>query len=221
MEREAAQAALEYIRDGMTIALGSGRAIDYLIEFISMGHYKNLKITTNSLKTALEATKRDLNVVPCEVVREVDYAFESADAIFKDGSAIKQGLGAFVENKILAAMAKHFILIVDKANTVDYLTDAYPVQLEVVKPAISYVGYRLEEMDALDVILPDGSEPRVSPSGNYVISASFKMVEDLKKLEEALVSIPGVICTSILADLYTLALVYSPDGVETVEKVSE
>lgn len=220
MEQQAAQAALEYIRDGMTIGLGSGKVIEYLIQFISMNNYPHLKIVTNSLTTALEASKRELNVVPCEIVEHIDVAFEAVDALFKDG-AIKTDSGVLVEDKLIAAMADKFIVIVDKENLVENLTDAYPVKVSVIPAAVSFVKYRLEEMKARQVVLPEDSHAVQSAGGNYVITATFRPVEDLKKLEEAIVSIPGVISTSLYTDLYSTMLVYSADGVETLENNAE
>lgn len=216
MERHAAQAALELIHDDMTIGLGSGKAIEYLIEFISMTNFSNLKIVTNRMETAVLAQKRDLTVIPCWMVSKVDYTFDSVDYAVKDLYSLKNDDIVVVDDKILAEMADHFVEIVDRNNFAEILAPGFPIEVEVIQPAFSYTQRRLEELGASVAALNESNHPFLSSNGNYVIEAGFKNVEDLKALNDKIMAIPGVISTSVYTGSNAMALVYDQNGVETI-----
>ena len=218
MDRHAAEAALSYIRDYMTIGLGSGKAIECLIEFIAMKNIPGLKICTNSMATAIKAKQRDLDVVPTWMVDHLDFTFDCLNFADKDLSGSKTDPMMLVENKLIASMADRFIVFVNKSDFGSVITDSLPVQVEVVKPAFSYASRKLADMGALvHAAKTDSSEPYISSCGNYILYADFKDVKSVKELNDAICEIPGVIETSLFTGLKTTALVYSAEGVETFE----
>lgn len=222
MERHAAEAALGYIRDGMTIGLGSGKAINYLIEFISMGHFPTLKVTTNQLSTALQAKEKGLNLVPASLCDRLDYAFDTLNYMVKDITGVKVNTTVVCEDKMMAAMADHAVYLVDKAHVADILDDGIPVEVEVVKPALSYAARRLEEMNGrVFVEDPARRQQVMSAAGNYIIEVRFKQIDDLKALDLAISSIPGVVATSLFTDINAMALVYDKDNVEVLGNIEE
>lgn len=222
MERHAAQAALDYIKDNMTIGLGSGRAVEYLIEFISMRNIPGLKVVTNSMATAIIAQKRGLDVIPSWMVKSLDYTFDSLDYVTKDLYGLKEKTSVIVEDKLLASMAKKFIMFVNEDNFGEVLTNGFVVEAEVAKPALSFAAGRLEEMNAAVAMSdPVSHEPVVSASGNYVIEAKFNTVQDLKALDLAISSIPGVISNSLFTNLNAAVLVYNKDEVKVFENAAE
>lgn len=187
MERHAAEAAISYIRDGMTIGLGSGKAVNYLIEFISMGNFSNLKVTTNQLATALQAKQKGLHLVPASLCESLDCTFDTLDYVVKDGTGIKVNTTVVCEDKMLAAMAKKTIFLADAKHLLEVFDDSIPVEVEVVRQALSYAAGRLETMGGR-VFLEDPARRQqvMSSSGNYIIEARFKKAEDLKKLDLAI-----------------------------------
>lgn len=218
MERHAAEAALEYIHDDMTIGLGSGRAVQYLVEFISMANFSNLKIVTNRMDTALLAKKRGLTVIPCWMADKLDYAFDDLDYVVKDMSGAKTQGAIVVEDKLLACMADTFIEMVDKAHFVDVISDVLPVLIEVSKPALSYTQARLTRMGAQVVTMdPKTGLPSISPEGNYIIQAGFRNPGNLKELNAKICNTPGVVSTSLYTGKNSIAIVYDKDTVETFE----
>lgn len=213
MERHVAQAAMEYIRDDMTIGLGSGKAIEYLLEFISMSaDLTNLKVVTNNMDTAVMAAKRGLNVTPSWMVDHLDYAFDTLNYVVKDLSGTKAEGVVVLQDKLMAEMADHFIEIVAKDNFAVVDAAAAPVLVEVVKPAYSFVVKKLIDLGA-DVAQ---GQPVISADGGYVLQAGFKGNVDLKSLNEKITAIPGVISTSVYTGNNAVALVYDADNIETV-----
>lgn len=218
MEKKLAEAALGYIRGGMTIGLGAGKAVEYLIEFISMGEYPNLKIATNQMHTAFMCRERNLNLVPTWTVSHLDYTFDTLDFIDKDANGALGGSTFLLEDKLLASMADKFVCLVDEADTGTILSPEFPVELEVSKSALFFVDAKLKELDA-EVYLhsEDSIEPFISSDGNYVIEAEFKDGKNLKELDHTLSAIPGVITTSIYTGIPTIALIAGAEGIQTIE----
>ncbi|OLU38054.1 ribose-5-phosphate isomerase A [Ileibacterium valens] len=217
MERHAAQAALAYIRDDMTIGLGSGKAVEYLIEFISMENYSNLKIVTNNMHTALLAKKRGLTIVPSWMNASLDYTFDTLDYLVKDLSGGMKNSEPVVQNKILASMAKQMIFMVSRDNFGVIEEEAIPFQVEVEKEALGYVNGRLKEMGA--IVAEDSAEgriPALSSNANYILSAKIRWNKDLASLNNELSDIPGIYATSLFTGLPVTALIYDKQGVETI-----
>lgn len=216
MDMQAAQAALAYIREDMTIGLGSGKAIDYLIEFISMENYKNLKIVTNNMHTALLAQKRGLTIIPSWMVSRLNYTFDTLDWISEDAT---EGYKAdtVVQDKILASMADRYIVIVPSSHLEKEITDGTPFQVEVAKEALGYVNARLTQLGArVAENSAEGRAPKVTSNGNFVLSAAISWKGSLTELDAVLKNIPGVFATSLFTGLNVLAIVYDNDTIRTI-----
>lgn len=218
MERHAAQAALGYIRDHMTIGLGTGKAVDYLIEFLSMEDYPGLRIVAPNMTTARKCMERGLTLVPSSMVTSLDYTFDTLDFVFDDLSGSKKDVSASLQDRLLAAMSGQFIFMADRDHLHTIITDACPIQVEVCKDAYSFVSARLTEMGG-DVITNQSvkGSPDASINGNYVLNVSFKNVKSVSALSDAICALPGVIATSVLNTYNTIALIYDGNGVETIK----
>lgn len=216
MERHAAQAALGYVRDHMTIGLGTGKAVDYLIEFISMEDLPGLKIVAPNMVTARKCMERNLNLIPSSMVTSLDYTFDTLDYVFDDLSGSKKDVSAGLQDQLLAEMSGQFVFMADRSSLNTVVTDAYPIQAEVCKDAYSFVCAKLTEMGG-DVITNQSGKgsPDASVNGNYVISASFRNVKSAAALSKAICELPGVIATSVLSTPNVIALIYDGNGVET------
>ncbi len=217
MERHAAQAALAYIRDDMTIGLGSGKAVDYLIEFLSMENHSNLKVVTNNMHTAVLAQKRGLTVVPSWMTPSLDYTFDTLDYLEKDLSGGYKKAMPVVQDKILASMAKSLVFMVSRDNFGVLEEDSVSFQVEVAKEALSFVNAKLTEMGA--IVAEDAAEgraPQLTSNANYVLSAKIRWNKDLASLNSELNSIAGIYSTSLFTGLPVTALIYDKLGVETI-----
>lgn len=216
MERHAAQAALGYIRDHMTIGLGTGKAVDYLIEFISMEDYPGLKIVAPSIATARKCMERGLNLVPSSMVTSLDFTFDTLDFVFDDLSGSKKDVSAGLQDQLLAAMSGQFVFMADRSSLNTVVTDSYPIQVEVCRDAYSFVSAKLTEMGGNVITNQSGKgSPDASVNGNYVLNVSFRNVKSAADLSDAICDLPGVIATSVLSTPNTIALIYDGNGVET------
>ncbi|WP_297569521.1 ribose 5-phosphate isomerase A [uncultured Faecalibaculum sp.] len=214
MRRECAEAAYKMIRSGMTIGLGGGRTIQYLIEFINMGNLENIKVVTPSMATALACKSHGITVVPTWLTSSLDIAFDGCDQVDASLNTQKTAGAIHTQERIVAAMAKEYVVLVDSSKLVQKLTFEYPVAVEVIPEAFSFVKARLEQMGA-QVAWRTGTGKDggvMTDQGNPILDAAFSSVQDPAALNESISSIPGVVDTSLFVDVVTRAVVAQPDG---------
>lgn len=218
MRREVAESALKMIRSNMTIGLGEGRMVEYLIEFIQYANM-DVKVVTSSINTAMLCKKHQLTVVPTWSTDSIDIAFDECDQVDTDLNGMKSNKNLKVQDKIIASMAKQFVLMVDAKNFVESFSFDFPVVVSVIFEGFSYVKKKLEELGA-QVTWKDAvkEDAYFSQHGNIMMEASFDHVEDAAKLNEAIMNIPGVVDTSLFMNVATNAIVGSDNEVKLINK---
>jgi ribose 5-phosphate isomerase A len=156
-KRLAAEAAVEFVRDGMAVGLGTGSTAAYLIAPLAS---RRLEITcvATSLATANAATAAGLEVVDFaspDAPARLDIAIDGADQVDPAGWLIKGGGGAHTREKAVAAAADRFVVIVSANKVVGRLTA--PIPLELARFGLVSTLARLETVRLRDVPLsPDG-----------------------------------------------------------------
>jgi ribose 5-phosphate isomerase A len=186
MQRECAEAASRLIKNGMTIGLGSGRTIEYLVEFIQMANLK-VKVVTPSPQTALKCRSFGLTVVPFWLCSKLDLAFDECRQADADMNAVKDPQTLLPENELMFAMADQSIMLADAKDIVQKLTFEFPVAVIVKKEAFSYVLSALEAM---------GAQTAWTFNSYFMITAAFDKA-DPTQLKEKIQALPGVLETSL------------------------
>jgi len=181
-KRSAALAAAALIEDGMTVGLGTGSTVSYLLPAIAARSVAGVRCTATSLATERAATELGLIVEPFDRFERIDVAIDGADQVSPDGWLVKGGGGAHTREKMVAAAADTFIVIVDSSKLVDALEP--PVPLELLPFGLSSVLRALEPSRLRD------APP--SPDGG-VIADFLGPVDDPSELAARLSSTPGVV----------------------------
>lgn len=219
LKKACAKAAMEYIANGMVIGLGGGSTIGYLIDFIKQENLE-IKIVTPSLKTALNCLDQGLTVLPTQSVDEIDVAFDGCDQVDEKLHALKSGGGIHTQEKLIAQMAKEYILLVDETKFVPVLTYKHPVVLEILPQSLRYVIKQAQSIgESVEVqtgLNKDGYT--VSDNGNFLLAVYFQDVQNSGYLEDQLKKIAGVIDVSIFTTVVTKALIAGKDGIRKIEK---
>lgn len=222
LKKLCAKEALKYIDNNSIIGLGGGSTIAYLIEFLSE-KIKNgfrIKVVTPSSKTKLLCIKNGIEVLPTCSVKEVSTAFDGCDEVDKNLNALKSGGGIHTKEKLIASMAKDYILLVDDSKLVDTLDFKYPVVLEILEDSLSYVENKVKELGGNPELrtssIKDGFI--ISDDGNLLMDVMFSNVEDIYKLENDLVNIFGVIATSLFVNKVTKVLVAGENNIRVLSK---
>jgi len=211
----AAAAAAELVDPGMTIGLGSGRAVWKVVELLGA----STRAVVASELTRERALTAGIEVVELDGTFELDLALDGADEVDGSLGLIKGGGGALLREKIVISAARRFVVVAETAKKVDHLGERFPLPVEVVR-----FGWR-DTRRRLAHLLPeaelrsteDGSQPYVTDEGHYILDARIPVSTDPSALADALVRAPGVVDHGLFLDMAELALLGRPDG--TVERV--
>jgi ribose 5-phosphate isomerase A len=219
-----AEEAMKYIKSGTTIGLGAGRNIDCLIELLSQEVKKGLiiKIVTPSYHTKDICLSSGLDVTETSFISGIDIAFDGCGEVDKSLYASKGGGGIYTREKIIASMAKEYILLIDQSKYCDKLTTNIPVSLEVIRYSLSYVKKKVEELGGVPTVRKSNSKDgyMITDDGNFLIDINFDSVIDWKELNDSLKNVTGVIETSIFTNEVTKIIMARENEVEVISRVN-
>lgn len=201
----------------MKVGLGTGSTTALALEELGRRiREEGLSIvgTTTSASAALLAREYGIPTAPLDDLLTLDIALDGADEVDPDLNLIKGRGAAHTREKIVAAQAERFIVLVDESKLVARLGSRMPVPIEVIPMAANVVSRRVRELGGTPEIRmgqrKDG--PVVSDQGFWIIDAHFGPIGDLPELDAALLHIPGVLDHGLFLDMATDVLVGSPAG---------
>lgn len=222
-KQQAGEAALEHVRNGMRLGLGTGSTAAWFVRALGGAVAGGLDVTgvPTSVATAELAESLDIPLTSLDETPELDLTVDGADEIGPDLMLIKGGGGALLREKIVAAASDRMIVIADASKRVAQL-GAFPLPIEVVDfgleatcRAISVAASDIGLDGELTVRRRDGQAYR-SDGGNLIVDASFGRIPDPKALAERLNRIPGVVEHGLFIGLASLVIIAGPDGLEQV-----
>ncbi len=177
----AAQAAAALVEDGMRVGLGTGSTVAHLLTALA-GRGLSVQCVSTSPRTEAVARELGLEVTTLDVLGHLDIAIDGADEVSDDGWLIKGGGAAHTREKIVAAAADRFVVMVDSTKPVPRLT--WPVPLELLEFGLTATMAHLEPVTLRDV-------PR-SPDGG-VIADYRGPLDDVPAVAAFLSATPGVV----------------------------
>jgi ribose 5-phosphate isomerase A len=184
-KQAAAEAAALLVEDGMTVGLGTGSTVAQLLPVLAEREL-DLRCVATSPATVAAARAVGLDVVPFQAVGRLDIAIDGADQVAPDGWLVKGGGAAHTREKLVAAAADRFVVIVDPTKLVDSLEP--PVPLELLAFGLASTLRRLEET----VGPVRRRKVAASPDGG-VICDYLGPVGDPAARAESLSTVPGVV----------------------------
>ena len=217
---EAAKEALKLIRPGSTIGFGAGSTTANLIGLIKGDEAlaASLITLTSSFTTRRLLQQQSFAVREMGWTDRVDLYFDGCDQFDRRLSALKSGGGVHTTEKVLASMADEFIIVGDFAKRVERLEPTYPLVLEVIPEALSFVSDRVKKF-----FNPVKSELRLSNKkdgaviterGNFLIDCWFDPFPEPAVINDRMAGIPGVLEHSLFYNLAQRAIVAGPDGIQ-------
>lgn len=201
--RAAAQHAVTWVRDGMVIGLGSGRAASHAMEALAVrvrAEGLHVRGIASSARTEAKARELGLSLVSLEAHPELDLTMDGADEVDPQLYLLKGGGGALLREKVLAGVSASVVIVVEAAKLVPRLGTTRGVPLEVLPfawraclPALARLGGRpaLRRM-------PDGA-PALTDNRHYLVDCDFppEAFADPEALDHALHAIPGMLETGL------------------------
>jgi len=193
MKINAAKAALKFVKNGMTLGLGTGTTSSKFLRLLADRIKKEkLKIRGVPTSKGIEFMARSLGipVVFPEGVEQIDLAVDGADQCTKI-ALLKGGGGALVREKIIDYAAKEFIVIADESKVSRVLNNKTVV--EVLPFAYAFVKRTLKKFGLKPKIrMLDNGNPFISDNGNYLIDCEME-INDAEKVEKWIDGVPGVV----------------------------
>jgi ribose 5-phosphate isomerase A len=226
LKREAAARALEYVRPGMRLGLGTGSTARHFVELLGDRVRAGLDVVGVPTSDATEADARRVGVplTTLDETPQLDLTVDGADEIGPGLALIKGGGGALLREKIVASASSRMIVISDESKLVPAL-GAFPLPIEVVpfglaatEIAIGAVLERLSLPISLKVRMDRAGHAFVTDGGHRIIDAALGRIDDPDKLAQSLAAIPGVMEHGLFLGLAGIAIVAGASGIRVIER---
>jgi ribose 5-phosphate isomerase A len=208
-KRLAAEAAAELVEDGMTVGLGTGSTVAYLLPAIARRGLNGIRCVATSVATEEQARELGIPVEDFNRLSRLDIAIDGTDQVTPEGWLIKGGGGAHLREKIVAAAADRFVVISDSSKPVEALSGPVPLEL---------FAFGIESTLAR---LGDGVKPREAPRSpdDGVIADYAGEVGDPAALSARLDADPGIAAHGLFpASMVSDVLIGRGDTVERKEQ---
>lgn len=216
MKQAVAQAAVAYIKPKLgkdsIVGVGTGSTANFFIDALAeiKTHFDGA--VASSEATAERLKKHGITVYDLNSVNDMEVYVDGADEFDGQLNLIKGGGGALTREKIVAAVAKEFVCIVDSSKKVDVMGE-FPLPVEVIPMARSHVARQLAKLDGM----PVWRENFVTDNGNLILDVQDLEITDPKALETHIDGIVGVVTNGLFANRGAdVVLMGTPDGVETI-----
>jgi ribose 5-phosphate isomerase A len=218
LKKAAAIKAVEFVRDGMVVGLGTGSTAKHAI--FALGEKVREGITLlgvpTSEETATLARQQGITLIEADNAWVIDVAIDGADQVDPCFNLIKGGGGALLKEKIVAASAKQFIVLVDHTKRVPVLGGSFPLPIEVIPFGWGNTARAIEAVTQSRVVLRErNGSPFRTEAGHLIVDVHLQRIDSPRELEIALKMIPGVVETGLFVGRTNLLIVGTPNGVET------
>lgn len=211
-KQHAAEAALEYVKPGMVVGVGTGSTTNLFIEGLARIKGRIDGAVASSEATARLLQQHGIEVLDLNTTGTLPLYVDGADESTRHLQLIKGGGGALTREKIVAAASEQFVCIADESKLVDML-GRFPLPVEVIPMARSYVARQISKRGGQ----PVWREGFVTDNGNAILDVHNLNIVDPPALEADLNNIAGVVTNGLFAmrpaDVVILG---SADGARTV-----
>jgi ribose 5-phosphate isomerase A len=194
LKQAAAQAALKYVVEDKVVGVGSGSTVNFFIDALATIKGRIDGAVAASEASAQRLKAHGIRVFDLNSVNELPVYVDGADEVTEHGAMIKGGGGALTREKIVAAVARRFVCIADGSKLVGVL-GKFPLPVEVIPMARSYVGRQILKMGAQPVL----RENFKTDNGNLILDCHGFTLLDPPKMEADLNNIAGVVTNGIFA----------------------
>jgi len=224
-KKKAAEEAVKLVKDGWVVGLGSGSTVAYAV--LSLGkrireEKLNIKVVPTSYQIFFLALNEKIPVTTLDENPRIDFTIDGADEVDKNLNLIKGGGGALTREKIVAFASEKYVVIVDETKLVKKLGLRFPVPVEVLPFAVSFVTKEIGKFWS-NIKIREGKGkvgPVITDNGNFIVDVYCGEIDNPKSVEEKLKRIPGVVETGLFIGIVDMLYVGKKDGkVEVLTKV--
>jgi ribose 5-phosphate isomerase A len=225
-KRAAAARAVEFVRPGMRLGLGTGSTAKHFVDLLGERVRGGLDVVAvpTSEATRAQAERLGITLTTLDATPELDLTVDGADEIAPDLTLIKGGGGALLREKIVAAASARMLVIADQSKWVAML-GRFPLPVEIA-PFGAAATRRAVEAATAAAGCPGAALLRkaanghafVTDGGHWLLDAQLQRIADPKTLAARLSAVPGVMEHGLFIGLARTAIVAGPDGVRLIER---
>lgn len=219
LKKQAAEKAVEQVKSGMVLGLGTGSTTRYAIikigELWQAGKLTDIVGVPTSEGTVTLANEYSIPIAMLDEYPEIDLAIDGADEVDPQLNVIKGLGGALLREKMIEAVVKLFIVVVDGSKISDKLGTVSPLPVEVVQFSWKYTAAWLANLGCTPVIRGGQESPYITDNGNYILDCHFPTgIDDPQALNARLCAQPGVVENGLFLGMANQVIVATEDGLE-------
>jgi ribose 5-phosphate isomerase A len=193
-KQRAAEAALEFVRDGEVVGVGTGSTVNFFIDALAALRHRIAGAVSSSEASTKRLRAHGIEVLDLNDAGELGLYVDGADEATRALELIKGGGGALTREKIVAAASRRFVCIVDERKVVERL-GSFPLPVEIIPMARSLVARELARLGG-DPVLRAGF---VTDNGNHILDVRGLDIPDPAALETAINQLTGVVTVGLFA----------------------
>jgi ribose 5-phosphate isomerase A len=226
LKRQAAAVALEQVRDGMKLGLGTGSTAKHFVELLGAKVQGGLRVVAvpTSEVTRADAERCGIPLTTLDQVDRLDITVDGADEIDPALDLIKGGGGALLREKIVAAASDRMIVIADDSKLVDTL-GRFPLPIEVIPFGLAATRRAIELALAAcgingELKLRSGKDGHafVTDGGHWIVDAHLGRIPDAPRLAGLLSVIPGVVEHGLFIGIASSVILAGSQGIRIIER---
>ncbi len=225
-KKNACALAMEYVKPGMKLGLGTGSTANIFIELVGEQVKQGLDVVCVPTSVASHDLAHSLGIAltTLEQCPQLDLTVDGADEFDDELILIKGGGGALLREKIVAKASHTMVVITDDSKHVDVL-GKFPLPVEVIPfgeastiIAIEQVADQLGMKGRIELRKSDDGTPFITDSGNHIYDCHFVALKQPRQLATALNAIPGVVEHGLFIDIANVILIGNSSGTHTLER---
>lgn len=222
-KRKAAEKAVEFVRSGMRVGLGTGstarHVVDVIAEKLNSGELADIVGVPTSRATESHAQSAGIPLATLEDIRALDITIDGADEIDPRLDLIKGHGGALLWEKLVACASRRLVIVADTSKLVQRLGEKMSLPVEVIPFGWSTHLEFFEKSGARADLRRRNGEPVITDGGHYLIDCHFEGgMKDSAAIESAYKSRPGIVDTGLFLGLAREAVVAGADGVRVLTR---
>lgn len=227
LKRAAAARAVDLVREGMSLGLGTGSTAAYFVSLLGERVRAGLAVVgvPTSEATRAQAEREGIALTTLDETPELDLTVDGADEIDAELRLVKGGGGALLREKIVAAASRRMIVVADGSKRVDTL-GRFPLPIEVVpfglgatRRAVAAAIRRAGCEGGLSLRSAANGQPFVTDGGHFILDARLGRIEEPETLAVALACVPGVVEHGLFLKLATGAVLATEAGLVELGQV--
>lgn len=219
LKKKAAEKAVEFVRSGMVLGLGTGSttyfALVKIAQLLKNGELTNITGVPSSVQTETQAAELGIPLTTLEKNPDIDLTIDGADEIDRNMNLIKGGGGALLREKVLAQASKKEIIIADSDKYSDFLGEKWHIPVEVLKFALETERNFIEAIGGKVTVRVNADKSVfTTDEGNVILDCDFGIIEDPAEIAVKLERRAGIVEHGLFVDIADTVIIAAEEGIK-------